>query len=128
MEKKVSNVKDLKDGSYIFVEDTPCKVVSITHSKPGKHGSAKARIDAMGLVDGRRRSIILSADSRIDVPIIEKRDAQVVSISGGKASCMDLQSYEIFEVDIPEEFRGKLSEGMQISYWDVGFKMIKGIK
>lgn len=128
MEKKQATINELKTGSYILIDGVPCRVVSTVKSKPGKHGAAKIRLDAIGLVDERRRSIVSSSDGRVEVPIIEKRNAQVISIAGDKANVMDLESYETFEMDIPEEFKGKIQEGTTVLYWDLGIKMIKGTK
>lgn len=128
MDKKIVSMNDLKKGSYVLIDDVPCKVVSTTHSKPGKHGAPKVRVEASGLLDGKRRSIVNSADSRVEVPIIEKRNAQVISVSGEKANVMDLESYETFEIDIPEEFKEKIKEGATVLYWDLGVKLIKGVK
>lgn len=36
----------LKPGNLVIIDGEPCKVVSIEKSKPGKHGSAKARVVA----------------------------------------------------------------------------------
>ncbi|PVX24043.1 MAG: translation initiation factor IF-5A, partial [Candidatus Bathyarchaeum sp.] len=43
---KPSDVGALRVGSYIIIDDAPCKIVSYSKSKPGKHGAAKARIVA----------------------------------------------------------------------------------
>lgn len=128
MEKKVAALGELKEGSFVLIDDIPCKVASAVHSKPGKHGAAKVRLEALGLVDGKRRSIVQSADARVDIPIIEKRNAQVISISGDKASVMDTESFETFDIEIAEEYKGKIQEGMTILYWDVGVKLMKGLK
>ena len=128
MDKKIATMNELKVGSFVLIDGVPCKVVSSTHSKPGKHGAPKIRIEASGLVDGRRRSVVSSADSRVEVPIISKKNAQVISVSGDKANVMDMESYETFEIDIPEEFKGSVVEGGVVLYWDVGVKMIKGVK
>ena len=128
MEKKIASLNELKIGSFVLIDDVPCKVVSTTHSKPGKHGAPKIRLEATGLIDGRRRSIVSSADSRVEVPIISKKNAQVISVSENKASVMDLESYETFDIEIPEEYKGKVVEGVTVLYWDVGIKMIKGVK
>jgi translation initiation factor 5A len=127
MEKKWASLHELKVGSFVLIDEIPCKVVSTVHSKPGKHGAPKIRLEATGLIDGRRRSIVSGADSRAEVPIIEKRNAQVISISGDKASVMDTESFETFEVDIAEEYKGKVQEGMTILYWDVGIRLMKGL-
>lgn len=128
METKFIIINELKEGSYVLIDGVPCRVVSYTKSKPGKHGAAKIRIEALGLIDERRRSIVNSSDARVEVPIIEKRSAQVISLTAEKASVMDTESYETFELDIPAEFKGKLTEGAQVLYWDLGAKIIKGIK
>ena len=128
MEKRHATLNELKVGSFVLIDDVPCKVVSTTHSKPGKHGAPKVRLEAIGIVDGRRRSIVQSADARVEVPIIEKKNAQVISVSGDKANVMDLESYETFEIDIPEELKDKVVEGATIMYWDVGVKLMKAVK
>ena len=128
MEKKYSTMNELKKGSFIIIDGDVCRVVSTTHSKPGKHGAPKVRLEATGVLDGKRRSMVSSADSRAEVPIIDKRNAQVISISGEKASVMDLENYETFDIDIPEEYKGKVMEGASIIYWDIGAKLIKGVK
>jgi len=44
-----AEVRELKVGRYMLIDDEPCKILSIDTSKPGKHGEAKSRIDAVGL-------------------------------------------------------------------------------
>ncbi len=71
----------------------------------------------------------MSAEDRAKIPIIEKRVAQVISVSDGKAQLMDMESYEVFDADIPEELKDKMNEGTQVTYSDLmGQKMIKGMK
>ncbi len=124
MEEKPINIKDLKPGSYVMCDGEPCRVVSITISKPGKHGSTKARIEVMGIFDNRRRYILKPADSDLPSPVIEKRNGQVISISGDVAQVMDLQDYNTFEATVPEEFRGKMEVGTSILYWKLGNRII----
>lgn len=73
MEKTVSTIKNLKPGSFVIIEDAPCKVEKVDVSKTGKHGSSKARVEAMGILDGRRRSLIGPADEDVDVPILLRK-------------------------------------------------------
>ena len=128
MEKRLTTASSLKEGSFVMIEGVPCKVVSIQTSKPGKHGSAKARIEGVGIVDGRRRVLIVPSHARVEVPIIEKRNAQIISITGNMANAMDTESYETFDMEIPEEYRDKVKEGYVVLYWDVmGVKLMKGI-
>ncbi len=114
--KDVVEVKDLKEGRYIIINDEPCRIVSMTTSKPGKHGEAKARIEAIGLFDGQKRSIVNPVRHKVNVPIIDKRRGQVISMSGGNAQLMDMETYETFTIDVPDEFQGKLDNGQEVRY------------
>ena len=129
MTTKLVDMNSLKVNGYVLVDGVACKIVDIKHSKTGKHGHAKARVAAVDLLDGRRREIIKPSDAKVEVPIIEKMDAQVVSITGDKANVMDLVTYETFEMSIPEELKDKVNEGSQVLYWDItGTKVMKQIK
>ncbi|HDD57647.1 MAG TPA: translation initiation factor IF-5A [Thermoplasmatales archaeon] len=114
--KEMAEVRELKVNRYIIIDGKPCKIVSITTSKPGKHGEAKARIEAIGVFDGQKRSIVHPVKHKVQVPIIDKRTAQVISIMGDTVQLMDLETYDTFEMPIPEEFKGKLETGKEIQY------------
>ncbi len=114
--KEVAEVRELKVNRYVIIDDEPCKIVSITTSKPGKHGEAKARIEAIGIFDGQKRSIVNPVRHKVNIPLIDKRSAQVISIMGDKVQLMDMETYETFNMDIPDEFKGKLENGKEIQY------------
>ena len=116
MAKKVVEVKTLKVCKYVILDGEASKIVNIQTSSPGKHGAAKARVDAIGIFDNQKRGIVKPVDSKIDVPIIDKRTAQVLSLMGSDVQLMDLETYETFEVPIPEELRNDLIEGAEVSY------------
>ncbi len=128
-EVHVYSINDIKKGSNVLIEGVPCRVVDIATSKTGKHGHAKARIEAVGIIDGKKRVIVKPTSAKIEVPIIEKKTAQILSISGNTAQVMDSETFETFELEIPEELRGELKEGMSVIYWDVmNHKIMKQIK
>jgi translation initiation factor 5A len=110
----------LKVGSYIIIDGEPCRIVSYDHSKPGKHGSAKARVAAIGVFDGSRHSMVSPVSANVDVPLINKKSGQVISISGQTLQIMDLESFEVFETSaIEDEIRDKISQGSEVEYWSV---------
>lgn len=124
MSHKVVEASSLKMGRYLVIDDEPCKVVSIEKSKSGKHGHAKARIVAVGIFDGVKRSIVLPGDAKVDSPIIDKRVAQINYITDAtppQLGLMDMQSYVSFEMPMPDkdDFEGKIEQGIQIEYWEV---------
>ena len=115
--KELGEVRTLKVNRYMIIDDEPCKIVSITTSKPGKHGEAKARIEAIGVFDGQKRSVVHPVKHKIHIPIIDKRNAQILSLMGeDTVQLMDLETYETFEMPIPDEYKGKLEPGAEISY------------
>jgi translation initiation factor 5A len=115
MKEKVE-VKTLKQGRYVLIDDEPCTIMGISISKPGKHGSAKSRIDAIGLFDGRKRSIVQPVSAKIDVPIVERKTAQVLSILKDTIQLMDMDDYSTFEVGILDETRSKLEAGKETGF------------
>ena len=114
--KELAEIRTLKVNRYLIIDDEPCKIVSISTSKPGKHGEAKARIEAIGVFDSQKRSIVKPVKHKVHVPIIDKRNAQVVALMGDNVQLMDLETYETFEMSIPEEYKGKLEPGNEVSY------------
>jgi translation initiation factor 5A len=117
----MGRVGDLKVGSYAIVEDEPCQIVDIQKSKPGKHGSAKFRCSAISIFDGSKRSFVSPVDASIQVPMVEKRSGQIVSIGPATMQLMDLETYEIFDVAKPpeEEIASKLGPGKEVEYWKI---------
>jgi translation initiation factor 5A len=114
--KVQAEVRQLKEGGYIVIDDEPCEIISISVSKPGKHGAAKARIDAIGIFDGQKRSIVQPVTAKVYVPIVERKRAQVISVVGNTAQLMDLETYETFELQIPEELMDKIEPGKEVVY------------
>ncbi|MEM0467273.1 MAG: translation initiation factor IF-5A [Candidatus Thermoplasmatota archaeon] len=115
--KELAEVRTLKENRYMLIDDEPCKIVSISTSKPGKHGEAKARIEAIGVFDGQKRSVVHPVKHKVGVPIIDKRNAQVLALMGeDTVQLMDLETYETFEMPIPEEFKGQLQPGNEVMY------------
>ena len=111
-----AEMRELKVGRYIVIDEEPCKIISIQLSKPGKHGEAKSRLEAIGLFDGQKRSIVHPVTHRVRVPMIDKRKAQVLSMHGDVAQLMDLATYETFELAVTEEYHGKIEPGQEIMY------------
>ena len=119
----------MKKGSLVIIDDVPYKVDNISVTKSGKHGASKARVEGIGLFDGRRKSIVKPSGETVDVPIITKKKAQVLAISGERVQLMDLTDYSMFDLDIPEELKGKLNSGEEVNYYEiVGLKTLKPLK
>jgi translation initiation factor 5A len=118
---KPTSVGSLRTGQNIIIDGEPYKIVSLEKSKPGKHGSAKARIVATHIFDNNKKSVVSPVNAKIDVPIIEKRTAQIVYMEENSIQLMDLESYESFFTLNPsdEEIMNKLSPNAEVEYWNV---------
>jgi translation initiation factor 5A len=103
MPRQQTEVRELDEGSYVMIDDTPCKITAYSTAKPGKHGSAKARIDAKGVFDGKKRSLSQPVDAKIWVPIINRKQGQVIDVRDGEVQVMDLETYDNFVMRAGDE-------------------------
>jgi len=128
-EKKLVSVGTLKKGDTIIIDGAPCKITDTSVSRPGKHGHAKVNMMAVGLLDGKKRNLVMPGHDRVEAPIIEKKSAQILSVSGNIAKVMDTETYETEDMEIPEELQGQVKEGVEILYWIImNTKIIKQVK
>ncbi len=119
---KPVDVGELRVGGYMIIEGEPCRIMDIAKSKPGKHGSAKARIVAIGVFDKQKRQFVKPVDLGAEVPIIDKRAGQVFAVNPSGVQIMDLETYEYIDAPFPEEEdvpREKLVAGAEIEYWKI---------
>ncbi len=125
----LKSIGSLQKGAYVVIDGVACKVTDTQTSRPGKHGHAKVRMQAVGLIDGKKREIVKPGHDNIEVPIVDKRTAQVLSISGSSANVMDAETFETFDMDIPDELKDEISEGANILYWVIlDDKVMKQVK
>ena len=126
MAYKLINAAEARPGVAIVVDGVPCITKSNDISKTGKHGHAKCRIEAISVIDGKKKVFVAGGHDRLDCPLIEKSRGQLLSIAENKATVMDMSSFETIELVIPEELKEELKEGDQVEYWIVeGSKIIK---
>ena len=129
MATKTQSVGSLQKGSYVILEGAACRVADMQVSRPGKHGHAKVRLTAVGIVDEKKRIVVMPGHDNITVPIIEKKSAQVLSVQEDAANVMDSETYETFDLKIPEELKGQVAEGLNVAYWVVlDDKVMKQVK
>ncbi len=126
---KLVSVGHLKKGDTIVIDGIACKITDMSTSRPGKHGHAKINMMAVGLLDGKKRNLVIPGHDKVETPIIEKKTAQVLSISGNTANVMDMEAYETLDLEIPEELKGEVAEGKEVLYWIImGMKVMKQVK
>lgn len=128
-EKKLVSIGELKKGDTLIIDGAPCKITTIQVSRPGKHGHAKVNLMAVGLLDNKKRNMVMPGHDKVEVPLVEKKNAQVLSISGTHANVMDSETYETFDMEIPEELKEQITEGCLILYWSLmGQNVMRQVK
>jgi len=105
----------------MIIDGEPCHIVDIQKSKPGKHGSAKARITAIGVFDSVKRSFVKPVDLGAEIPIIDKRTGQIFAVNPTGVQIMDMETYEYLDAPFPqeEELKAKLVSGAEVEYWRI---------
>lgn len=126
MALKLINATEVRNGTAILLDNEPCLVKSFDVSKTGKHGHAKVRVEAVSILSGKKKVVVKPGHDKFEVPMINKRKAQVLSIGGDGANVMDLESFETMDISVPEELKEELAPEDQVEYWDIeGTKVIK---
>jgi translation initiation factor 5A len=117
MEKQIKQISILKVGGFVIFDDKACRITDIQTSKTGKHGHAKSRISAVSLIGNSKTVKVYPSHDKLEVPIIEKESAQILSIQGDLANVMDAKTYETFDLKISKGLKDNIKEGDQVSYW-----------
>jgi len=122
---KIINATEAKVGTNIIIEGDSYTVRKVDISKTGKHGHAKCRIEAVGIMNDSKKVFVAPGHEKFEVPLIDKRKGQVLSI-GGSVSVMDMENFETLDLDCPEDIKSELEVNSNVEYWDVeGRKIIK---
>lgn len=114
--KEQVEIRELREGRFVLIDEEPCKIDSIEKSKPGKHGASKARIEARSIFTNSKRTLLGTVSDKCWVPLVDRRQAQLISFHGGHAQLMDKETFETFEMEVPEEFAEGLVSGSDVSY------------
>ncbi len=124
---KIIGATDARVGTNIIIDGAPYTVKKIDISKTGKHGHAKARIEAVGIINGQKKVFVIPGHDKLEVPMVEKKKGQILSKGNKTVSIMDLESFETIEIPCPdEEIFDELEENGSCEYWDIeGEKIVK---
>lgn len=128
MVSKVIDATEMRVGTYLLLDGVAHQVKKMDISKTGKHGHAKVRFEAISAFSGKKKVMVIPGHDKFEVPMIDKRTAQVLSISGNTVSLMDSETFENLDLEIPEELQGTVVDGASVEYWDIeGDKLLKKV-
>lgn len=128
MVSKVIDATDMRSGTFVMIEGSAFQVRKVDISKTGKHGHAKVRYEATSVMTGKKKVGVVPGHEKFEVPMIDKRQAQVLSIHNDMASLMDSETFENLELPINEDVKDSIKEGCSVEYWNVeGEKLIRRV-
>ena len=124
MSREQTEVRELQEGNYVMINDVPTKITAYSTSKPGKHGSAKARVEGTGVFDAQKRNFTQPVDAKIWVPIVNRKQGQVLSTSDGEMQVMDLDTYETFTMRIPDDLGAESDDEIEFLEYESQRKIV----
>jgi len=128
MVAKVIEATEMRLNTFLMLDGVAHQVKKFDISKTGKHGHAKVRFEAISAFTGKKKVLVVPGHDKFEVPMIDKRPAQVLSVAGDTVSVMDGESYENFDLPVPESLSGEITDGVTVEYWDIeGDKIIKKV-
>lgn len=128
MVAKVIDATEMRVGTYLLLDGVAHQVKKMDISKTGKHGHAKVRFEAISAFSGKKKVMVIPGHDKFEVPMIIKKEGQVLSVHEKTASIMDSETFENLDLEIPEELQGTLVDGVSVEFWDIeGEKLIKKV-
>lgn len=71
---------DLKLGGYVILKSRPCRIISMTWSKTGKHGHSKTHLFGTDIFTERKYDTMSPTSHNLYVPDVIKQELQVVNV------------------------------------------------
>jgi len=119
---RLSNVQTghLKRGSHVIIKGRPCKVDSISTSKPGKHGSAKCHIIAIDIFTNKKVEEISPSQGSMQSPEVKRVEYPLHDIDGDFLILWDeSESCQIEHIRLLEDEIGKKIKEMHDGGLDI---------
>jgi translation initiation factor 5A len=128
MVSKVIEATEMRVGTYLLLDGVAHQVKKMDTSKTGKHGHTKVRFEAINVFSGKKKIMVVPGPDKFEVPMINKRNAQILSVHENMVSLMDSETFENLDLEIPEELKGSVADGASVEYWDIeGDKLLKKV-
>jgi translation initiation factor 5A len=78
----------------------------------------------VGVFDSKPHPFVGPVSTKVEVPLIDKRNGQIISKQGDTLQIMDLETFETFETTaVEEEIKDRIAQGdvqgRDVEYWKV---------
>lgn len=56
----------------------------------------------------------------METPLIDKRNGQIIALTGDNLQIMDLENFEVFDTNVvDDDAKPKIKQGVEVEYWKV---------
>merc|ERR1719443_2019344 len=100
----------IKKGGYMMIKGRPCKVLSISVSKTGKHDHAKCNFTATDIFTGKKLEDMVPSTHGTTVPIVSKAEWELIDIDGDEVTLMDEGGNQKTDLNLPTVPEGMADE------------------
>ncbi|KAJ5107720.1 hypothetical protein N7456_004395 [Penicillium angulare] len=99
----------LRKTGHMVINGRPCKIVKVSSARTGKHGQTKIHFLGIDIFTGRKFEDIVPSTNDSDVPIIHRKDCQLVCFAtdGAHPSFPHTDGNTKNDVAIPEHEIGQ---------------------
>ena len=84
-----------------MIKGKPCKILSISVSKTGKHGHAKCNFLAVDIFTGKKLEDMIPSTHGTTVPIVTRSDWEIIDIDGDELTLMDEGGNQKTDLNLP---------------------------
>merc|ERR1719157_220415 len=91
----------VKKGGHMMIKGKPCKILSISVSKTGKHGHAKCNFLAVDIFTGKKLEDMIPSSHGTTVPIVNRSDWEIIDIEDDELTLMDEGGNQKTDLNLP---------------------------
>jgi len=97
----------LRKNGHVVIKGRPCKIMDMSTSKTGKHGSAKVHLTAIDIFSGKKYEDISPSTANMEVPNIQRLEYILMDITDNYLSLMCDDGDTKDDVPVPQGDVGK---------------------
>jgi translation initiation factor 5A len=97
----------LRKNGHVVIKGRPCKIMDMSTSKTGKHGSAKVHMVAIDIFSGKKYEDISPSTANMEVPYIQRVEYILMDINDNYLSLMCDDGTTKDDVPVPQGDVGK---------------------
>jgi len=113
----MATAEDLKKGEFILINNAIFKITRKEVVAVGTHSHSKTKIYVQPIEGGGEKNYIYNHQDRVEMPEIENRVGQIISVGTNSLQVMDTKTYETVEVLANPDILQKAEDGKMVFFF-----------